>query len=136
VRLQHSRQASRLAAQDLASDCDVCCCCALQVLEQLTGQQPVFGKARFTVRTFGIRRNEKISCHVTIRGEKAMQLLVSGGDPRCAQWPHRTRSQHRGTHSYGSLVASELHLKPCRPAFTAICSLAHGMCAGQRVTCL
>lgn len=49
----------------------------LQVLEQLTGQQPVFGKARFTVRTFGIRRNEKISCYVTIRGEKAMQLLVS-----------------------------------------------------------
>lgn len=48
----------------------------IQVLEQLTGQQPVFGKARFTVRTFGIRRNEKISCHVTIRGEKAMQLLV------------------------------------------------------------
>lgn len=60
----------------------VCCCCcacclAAQVLEQLTGQQPVFGKARFTVRTFGIRRNEKISCFVTIRGEKAMQLLVS-----------------------------------------------------------
>jgi large subunit ribosomal protein L11e len=49
------------------------------VLEQLTGQQPVFGKARFTVRTFGIRRNEKISCSVTIRGEKAMQLLVRGG---------------------------------------------------------
>jgi large subunit ribosomal protein L11e len=48
----------------------------LQVLEQLTGQQPVFGKARFTVRTFAIRRNEKISCSVTIRGEKAMQLLV------------------------------------------------------------
>lgn len=47
------------------------------MLEQLTGQQPVFGKARFTVRTFGIRRNEKISCFVTIRGEKAMQLLVS-----------------------------------------------------------
>lgn len=47
------------------------------MLEQLTGQQPVYGKARFTVRTFGIRRNEKISCSVTIRGEKALQLLVS-----------------------------------------------------------
>lgn len=34
--------------------------------------------ARYTVRTFGIRRNEKIACHVTIRGEKAMQLLDSG----------------------------------------------------------
>ena len=49
----------------------------VQVLEQLTGQQPVYGKARYTVRTFSIRRNEKISCTVTVRGEKAMQLLVS-----------------------------------------------------------
>ena len=50
----------------------------MQVLEQLTGQQPVFGRARYTVRTFSIRRNEKISCSVTVRGEKAMQLLVRG----------------------------------------------------------
>ena len=49
----------------------------LQVLEQLTGQQPVYGKARYTVRTFAIRRNEKISCYVTVRGEKALQLIVS-----------------------------------------------------------
>ena len=34
--------------------------------------------ARYTVRSFGIRRNEKIACYVTIRGEKAMQLLESG----------------------------------------------------------
>ena len=47
-----------------------------QVLEQLTGQQPVFGKARYTVRTFAIRRNEKISTSVTVRGEKALQLIV------------------------------------------------------------
>ncbi|GBF96641.1 60S ribosomal protein L11-like [Raphidocelis subcapitata] len=51
---------------------------AAKVLEQLTGQQPVYGKARYTVRTFSIRRNEKISCSVTIRGEKAMQLLDAG----------------------------------------------------------
>ena len=48
------------------------------MLEQLTGQQPVFGKARYTVRQWSIRRNEKISCHVTVRGEKAMSLLVGG----------------------------------------------------------
>ena len=30
--------------------------------------------ARYTVRTFGIRRNEKISCHVTVRGELAMEI--------------------------------------------------------------
>ena len=51
---------------------------AAKVLEQLTGQQPVFSKARYTVRTFSIRRNEKIACHVTIRGDKALQLLESG----------------------------------------------------------
>eukprot|EP00899_Mesostigma_viride_P025461 jgi/Mesvir1/609/Mv02043-RA.1 len=51
---------------------------AAKVLEQLSGQQPVFSKARYTVRTFGIRRGEKISCHVTLRGEKAMQLIESG----------------------------------------------------------
>jgi len=38
---------------------------AAKVLEQLTGQTPIFSKARYTVRTFGIRRNEKISCHCT-----------------------------------------------------------------------
>jgi len=34
--------------------------------------------ARYTVRTFGIRRNEKISCHVTVRGEKALEILERG----------------------------------------------------------
>ncbi|KAL2486549.1 60S ribosomal protein L11-1 [Abeliophyllum distichum] len=49
-----------------------------KVLEQLSGQSPVFSKARYTVRSFGIRRNEKIACYVTVRGDKAMQLLESG----------------------------------------------------------
>ncbi|KAF5125795.1 60S ribosomal protein L11 [Metarhizium anisopliae] len=43
---------------------------AAKVLEQLSGQTPVYSKARYTVRTFGIRRNEKISVHVTVRGPK------------------------------------------------------------------
>ncbi|KAL5706317.1 60S ribosomal protein L11A [Ranunculus cassubicifolius] len=51
---------------------------ASKVLEPLSGQTPVFSKARYTVRSFGIRRNEKIACYVTVRGEKAMQLLESG----------------------------------------------------------
>jgi large subunit ribosomal protein L11e len=34
--------------------------------------------ARYTVRTFGIRRNEKISCHVTVRGELANEILDRG----------------------------------------------------------
>ena len=34
--------------------------------------------ARFTIRTFSIRRNEKISCHVSVSGEKATQILDKG----------------------------------------------------------
>merc|ERR1712216_903618 len=30
------------------------------------------------LRTFGIRRNEKIACHVTVRGEKALALIEAG----------------------------------------------------------
>ena len=51
---------------------------AAKVLEQLSGQQPVFSRARYTVRTFAIRRNEKIACHVTMRGEKAEEILERG----------------------------------------------------------
>jgi len=51
---------------------------AAKVLEQLTGQTPVFSKARFTVRSFGIRRNEKIACRVTVRGARAEKLLDDG----------------------------------------------------------
>ena len=51
---------------------------ASKVLEQLTGQAPVTSKARYTVRTFGIRRNEKIAVHATVRGEKAAEILERG----------------------------------------------------------
>merc|ERR1719361_2341742 len=51
---------------------------ASKVLEELTDQAPVFSKARLTVRTFGIRRNENIACHVTVRGEKAEEILNKG----------------------------------------------------------
>merc|ERR1711988_890790 len=51
---------------------------AVRVLQQLSDQQPVENKARYTVRTFGIRRNEKIATHVTIRGAKALDLIDRG----------------------------------------------------------
>ena len=34
---------------------------AAKVLEDLTDQKPVESKARYTIRSFGIKRNEKIS---------------------------------------------------------------------------
>ncbi|GJY86171.1 60S ribosomal protein L11, partial [Tanacetum coccineum] len=35
-------------------------------------------KTTYTVSPFCIRRNEKIACYITIRGDKAMQLLERG----------------------------------------------------------
>lgn len=51
---------------------------AAKVLEQLTDKKPVYSQARYTVRTFGIRRNEKIAVHVTVRGFKATEILERG----------------------------------------------------------
>ena len=46
--------------------------------EDDVGLTTATGKARYTVRTFGIRRNEKIAVHVTIRGPKAEEILERG----------------------------------------------------------
>jgi len=52
---------------------------AARVLKELAhGQEPVFSVARLTVRTFGIRRNEKIAAHVTLRDKLAEDTLDLG----------------------------------------------------------
>eukprot|EP00178_Gracilaria_changii_P002748 TRINITY_DN14024_c0_g4_i1.p1 TRINITY_DN14024_c0_g4~~TRINITY_DN14024_c0_g4_i1.p1 ORF type:complete len:187 (-),score=30.29 TRINITY_DN14024_c0_g4_i1:51-548(-) len=51
---------------------------ASKVLEQLAEQTPVTSKSRITIRSFGIRRNEKISTHCTVRGQKALDILEKG----------------------------------------------------------
>merc|ERR1711896_77357 len=51
---------------------------AVKVLQQLSEQTPVENMARYTVRTFGIRRSEKIATHVTVRGAKALDLIERG----------------------------------------------------------
>lgn len=51
---------------------------AAKVLEDLTDQKPVESKARYTIRSFGIKRNEKMAVHVTVRGDKAEELLKRG----------------------------------------------------------
>ena len=48
---------------------------AAKVLEDLTNQKPVESKARYTIRSFSIKRNEKIAVHVTVRGQQAETLL-------------------------------------------------------------
>ena len=51
---------------------------AAKVLEDLTDQKPVESRARYTVRSFSIKRNEKIAVHVTVRGDKAEELIKRG----------------------------------------------------------
>ncbi|KAL7615822.1 hypothetical protein Lser_V15G04065 [Lactuca serriola] len=48
------------------------------VLNISVGESGVPPRSKYTVRSFGIRRNEKIACYVTVRGDEAMQLLESG----------------------------------------------------------
>ena len=51
---------------------------AIRVLEQISDQHPVTSKARYTVRSFSIRRNEEIAAHVTVRGELALEIIERG----------------------------------------------------------
>ncbi|RUP46835.1 hypothetical protein BC936DRAFT_146471, partial [Jimgerdemannia flammicorona] len=39
------------------------------------GQMPVYSKVHYMVHTFGIRHNEKIAIHITVRGPKAKEIL-------------------------------------------------------------
>jgi large subunit ribosomal protein L11e len=51
---------------------------AAKVLADLTGQKPVYTKARYTIRSFSIRRNDSIAVNCTVRGQQAENLLLSG----------------------------------------------------------
>jgi large subunit ribosomal protein L5 len=48
---------------------------ASKVLKQLTGQTPCKRKAKKTIRDFGIRKGEPISCIVTLRKQRAIEFL-------------------------------------------------------------
>merc|ERR1712241_915762 len=83
---------------------------AAKVLEQLTEQQPVFSKARYTVRSFGIRRNEKIACHCTVRGEKAEEILEKGLKVKEYELLKKNFS-HNGSFGFGITEHIDLGLK-------------------------
>ena len=59
---------------------------AAKVLEDLTDQKPVESRARYTVRTFSIKRNEKIAVHCTVRGAKAEEILERGLKVKSHVW--------------------------------------------------
>merc|ERR1711966_429889 len=51
---------------------------AARVLEQLTDQKPVYSRCSKTIRSWSVRRNEKMAVHVSVRGDKAEELLERG----------------------------------------------------------
>lgn len=80
---------------------------ASQVLQQLTDQKPRLAKARITIRTFGIRRDQKIACHVTVRGEKAEEILKRG--LRVKEFELRERNFSRQGH-FGFGISEHIDL--------------------------
>jgi large subunit ribosomal protein L5 len=48
---------------------------AKKVIKMLTNQKPYERKAKRTIRDFGIHRGEPIAVMVTVRGQKALELL-------------------------------------------------------------
>lgn len=53
--------------------------------------------ARYTVRSFGIRRNEKIAVHCTVRGAKAEEILEKGLKVGYFMFPSSSWAFNRGT---------------------------------------
>lgn len=77
---------------------------AAKVLEDLTEQKPVESKAKYSIRSFGIKRNEKIAVHVTVRGERAMELLKRG--LKVKEYELRKRNFSQNGKSKSSLSAT------------------------------
>lgn len=70
---RHSRvDVQSLSAGRLSSNADIL------FQKNLKNRSNNFYLARYTVRSFGIRRNEKIAVHCTVRGEKAEEILEKG----------------------------------------------------------
>jgi large subunit ribosomal protein L11e len=80
---------------------------ATKVLEQITGQKPRFSKAKVTIRGFGIRRNEKIAVYVTVRSEKAKEILANALKVKEFELP---RSCFSNTGSFGFGVQEHIDL--------------------------
>ena len=48
---------------------------ASRVIEQLTKQKAMLARSHRTIPKFGVRRNDKIAAYVTVRGDRAMEIL-------------------------------------------------------------
>jgi large subunit ribosomal protein L5 len=73
---------------------------AIAIIEQLTGQRPCNRRAKRTIRTFGIRRGEPISCMVTLRGNRAESFLKRALTAVGNRVPSRSFDKH-GNFAFG-----------------------------------
>jgi len=87
--------------------------------------------ARYTVRSFGIRRNEKIACYVTVRGEKATQLLESGLKVKEYELLRRNFSE-TGCFGFGIQEHIDLGIKWVPSYFCALEESYTTSCLGHR----
>lgn len=81
-----------------------------KVLADLTDQKPVFSKARYTIRSFGIRRNEKIAVYTTVRGDKAEDIIERGLKVKEFELKRRNFSQS-GNFGFGIQEHIDLGIK-------------------------
>ena len=84
---------------------------ASKVLEQLSGQLPRHSKSSLTVRSFGIRRNEKIAAHVTIRGDSKCKDLLKKAIKIFDNEISISKFSNTGTFGFGITEHIDLGLK-------------------------
>ncbi len=82
---------------------------AARVLKELTEQEPVSSAARLTIRTFSIRRNEKIATYVTVKGERAEEILQKGLAVKEFELPDKCFSTKGKEHRQHSEPTSSWH---------------------------
>ena len=83
---------------------------AAKVLKDLSGQEPVLNQAKITIRSFSIRRGDKIATHVSIRGDKAKDILERGLKVKDFQL-NKNSFSNTGTFGFGITEHIDLGLR-------------------------
>lgn len=73
---------------------------AEEIIEEITGQEPMRTEAKQTLPNFGIREGEPIGCKVTLRGEKAKEFLKKALEVKRSQIKEKSIDKH-GNFSFG-----------------------------------
>lgn len=68
--------------------------------------------ARYTVRSFGIRRNEKIAVHCTVRGAKAEEILERG--LKVSNWHVKPYWTHSAVALWENTILIKPHFNTCQ----------------------